>query len=208
MGSGEDLVKPGEVIGVQVGQCWRWLVEDRLAVLCSLASGVGEVHELAAVVVGVGGAMDQASRFELVDADGRGWWVGIDGACDLSQGHRTVGELDQQLDLRRPEIEGGVEGTPAVLSGDGLVQGGPHPGCGVWRRGRSGGHRAPSGAGLMSVARRAPFRSAVASAQCPVETMPSTMTMTPQPATTAHAAWLARTQRTDLQRAAPQAAAA
>ena len=56
--------------------------------------------------------MGQASRFELVDADGRGWWVGFDGACDLSRGYRTVGELDQQLDLRGPEIEGGVEGTP------------------------------------------------------------------------------------------------
>jgi hypothetical protein len=49
-----------------------------------VASGVGEVHELAAVVVGVGGAMDQASRFELADADGRGWWAGFDGACDLA----------------------------------------------------------------------------------------------------------------------------
>src|ERR1039458_7509667 len=118
MESGQDLVKPGEVIGVQVGQCGRWLVEDRLAALGRRASGVGEMHELAAIVVGVGGAMDQASRFELVDADGRGWWVDCDGACDLSQGHRTVGKLDQQLDLGGPEIEGGVERTPAVLSGD------------------------------------------------------------------------------------------
>ena len=51
----------------------------------------------------------------------------------------------------------------------------------------------------MSVARRAPFRSAVASAQRPVETMPSTMTITPQPATTAHAAWLACTKPTELE---------
>jgi hypothetical protein len=108
LGSGQDLVEPGEVIGVQVGQCGRWLVEDRLAALGRVASGVGEVHELAAVIAGVCGAMDQASRFELVDADGRGWRVGFDGACDLSPGHRTVGELDQQLDLRGPEIEGGV----------------------------------------------------------------------------------------------------
>jgi hypothetical protein len=70
------------------------------------------VHELAAVVAGVGGAIDQASRFELAGAGGRGWWAGFDGACDLSQAHRAVGELDQQLGLAGPEIEGGVEGTP------------------------------------------------------------------------------------------------
>jgi hypothetical protein len=43
-------------------------------------------------------------RFGLVHADGRGWRVGFGGACDLSQGHRTAGELDQHLDLAGPEI--------------------------------------------------------------------------------------------------------
>jgi hypothetical protein len=50
----------------------------------------------------------------------------------------------------------------------------------------------------MSVAGRAPFRSAVAGAQRPVETMPRSMTITPQPATTAHAAWLACTKPAEL----------
>ena len=84
-----------------------------------------------------------------------------------------------------------MAGAPAVLSGDGLVQGvrtGMRYRPAAWPL---GDHRAPSGAALMSVARRAPFGAAVASAQRPVETMPSTMTVTPQPATTAHAAWLA-----------------
>ncbi len=73
--------------------------------------GVSEVHELAAVVVGVGGAVNQASRFELVDADGRGGRVDVNGECDFPQGHRAVGELDQHLDLAGPEVEGGAEGA-------------------------------------------------------------------------------------------------
>jgi hypothetical protein len=91
------------------------------------------VHELAAFVVGVGGAIDQASRFELVHANCRGWWVDLGGACDLSQGHWTVGELDQHLDLPGPQIEGDAEGTPAVLSAD--ERGGyQHNGYGVLGR--------------------------------------------------------------------------
>jgi len=55
------------------------------------------------------------------------------------------------------------------------------------------------GGAVHVVAKRPPFRSAVASAQRPVENMPSSTTMTPQPATTDHAAWLACTKPTELE---------
>ncbi len=86
-----------------------------------VASGVGQMHELAAVVVGMGGAVDQSARFEPVDADGRGRWVDFGGAGDLAQGHGTVGEHDQHLDLPESEVEGGAQGAPAILSGDELA---------------------------------------------------------------------------------------